>query len=247
MDVEIVFDEYKGDIRVGRVTYDTGKPIYPSFEGFTSVIVLTKTSEYGELGPYVLTSEDGVIMENAWQFRKVYPWVPKSRQPITRFDNTIIWDHPQETHITDGEPNDLYRAWREKGLRAAHPVRYPVNNGIHKSRCLYVLSDDGRKLGLVEGRREVYLAIYAKLVAKQPKFLDLRRRVKKGENILIIEPDGPHQESLDYYKTEYGVTNDFIEQDTMLVTLKNVNIMMKDPRHSFGHGYCLAMALFGWV
>ena len=29
----------------------------------------------------------------------------------------------------------------------------------------------------------------------------------------------------------------------MLVTPNNLKVMMKDTTHSFGHGYCLAMAL----
>ena len=247
MDVELVFDEYKGDIRVGRIKYEGKNTIYPSFEGFTPIVVLTKTSEYGELGPYVLKDENGVIMENHWQFRKLYPWVPTSKQPFSRFDPTIIWEHPQETHITNGEPNKLYWAWREKGFKSEYAIRYPVNNGTHKSKCICVLSDEGERLGIKDGREKVYLKIYCEMVRKEAKFKELKKRVKNGENLLIIEVDGPHQESLSYYKTKYGVKDDFIEKDTMLVTLKNVNIMMKDPSHSFGHGYCLAMALFGWA
>lgn len=244
----LVYNAYLGEIRIGRLKYGNGgKPIYPSYEGFTPIIVLTKSSEYGELGPYLLKDDEGVIMENAWQFRKLYPWVTKSNQPMTRFDKTIVWSHPEETHITNGEPNEKYWAWREKGMKCEYPIRYPVGNGIHKSRCICVLTDDGRRLGIEEGRKEVYLATYAKLVKKQPKFKDLRKRVMGGENLLIIEPDGPHQESLEYYKETYGVNDSFIEQDTMLMTMKNVKIMLKDAKHSFGHGYCLGMALFGYV
>lgn len=243
----LVFNKFLGEIRVGRIKYNTGKPVYPSYEGFTPILVLTKSSEYGELGPYLLKDEDGVIMENAWQFRKLYPWVPKSRQPYSRFDNTIIWSHPEETHVTDGVPNEKYWAWREKGFRCEYPVRYPVGNGVHKSRCICVLSDEGERLGIEDGRKKVYLKIYAELVKKQPKFLELQQRVMNGENLLIIEPDGPHQESLEYYKREYNVDDSFIEQDTMLVTMKSVKIMLKDTKHSFGHGYCLAMALFMWA
>lgn len=244
----LVFNKYIGHIRVGRLKYTKdGAPVYPSYEGFTPIIVLTKSSEYGDLGPYLLKEEEGVIMENAWQFRKLYPWVPKSNQPFSRFDKTIVWSHPEETHVSNGIPNEKYWAWREKGLKCKYPIRYPVGNGIHKSRCICVLTDDGRRLGIEEGRKEVYLKIYAKLVKNRPAFTELKNRVMKGENLLIIEPDGPHQESLDYYQTTYDVEESFIDQDTMLVTLKHVKIMLKDPKHSFGHGYCLAMALMGWV
>lgn len=242
----LVFNKFLGQIRVGRITYDKGTPVYPSYEGFTPIIVMTKSSEYGELSPYVLQDENGVIMENAWQFRKLYPWVPESKQYYSRFDKTIIWSHPQETHVSDGEPNEKYWAWREKGFKCQYPVRYPVGNGIHKSRCICVLSN-GERLGIKDSREKVYLKIYSDLVKKHLKFDNLRQRVKRGENLLIIEVDGPHQESLEYYKRTYNVEDSFIESNTMLITMKNVKIMLKDEKHSFGHGYCLAMTLFGWV
>ena len=70
--------------------------------------------------------------------------------------------------------------------------------------------------------------------------------LREGKNLLIVDVDGPHQESLDYYKETYQVKDDFIENGTILVTKKNVNIMLKDTKYSFGHGYCLAMALMGY-
>lgn len=246
--MELAFHDIKGRIRVGRIIYEKGKPVHPSYPGFTPIVVLTKSSPYGELGPYVLKDDKNRIMENLWQFRKVYPWVPKVKELASqRYDRTVVWEHPQETHISNGEPNDLYWAWRERGLNAPLPVRYPVGNISHRKLCLHVLTDDGQRLGLVEGRKQVYLKTYCDLVKLQPKFSKLLERLKKGEDLLIIEVDGPHQESLKYYKMTYGVDDDFIENDTMLITLKNVEIMLKDPLHSFGHGYCLAMALLGWA
>lgn len=45
-------------IRVGRITYTKGKPTYPKWPGFKSVVVMTKSSAYGELGPYCLKDEE---------------------------------------------------------------------------------------------------------------------------------------------------------------------------------------------
>jgi hypothetical protein len=238
-----------GKIRVGRITYKNGKPIHPSFKGHTPIVVLTKSSEYGSLGPYELKDENGIIMENAWQFKKLYPWVPKSRQTYSRWDPTVIWDHPQEIHYNKEtqQPTDEYWAWREKGMHNKWAVRYPVGNTKHKALCICVVTDDGRCLGIKEGREEVYLGTYARLVKQQPQFTELHTRLQNGENLLIIEVDGPHQESLGYYKETYGVDDKFIVDDTMLATKKNIEIMLGDPKHSFGHGYCLAMALFGWA
>lgn len=54
-------------IRVGRRIYTITDP---SYEGFTPIICLTKSTEYGSLGPYELKDEDGRIMENSYQFSK---------------------------------------------------------------------------------------------------------------------------------------------------------------------------------
>jgi hypothetical protein len=73
-------------------------------------------------------------------------------------------------------------------------------------------------------------------VQEQEMFKTLQQRLNNGENLLIIEIDGPYQESLEYYKEKYGVNNNFIENDTMLVTSTNIGVMLKDSN-------CLAMAL----
>lgn len=48
--------------------------------------------------------------------------------------------------------------------------------------------------------------------------------------------DGPHQESLEYYREEYGVGDDFIEHNSIEVNLENMKLMLNDPKHPFGHG-----------
>jgi hypothetical protein len=54
----------------------------------------------------------------------------------------------------------------------------------------------------------------------------------------ITFPDNVYQAS--------GYSNNFIENDTILVTKPNMEIMLNDPEHPFGHGYCLALALLNW-
>ena len=52
-----------GQVRVGRIA----KNKYPSYEGFINIIVMTKSSKYGDIGPYCLKNDAGHIMENIWQ------------------------------------------------------------------------------------------------------------------------------------------------------------------------------------
>lgn len=234
-------------IRVGRRIY-SGKGFKdPSFPGFTPILCLTQSSPYGELGPYVVTTEKGVVFENLWQFSKLYESVPESKQTYSRYDSTVIWEHKAEKHVdSKGNPTEAYWAWREKGFNCPYPVRYPVGMR-HRGRCLCALWEKEEntfyELDYIEARKNIYLPEYIKCIKKLPKFKELSERLKKRENLLIIEVDGPHEESLDYYKEKYGVKDDFIENSTMLATKENLDIMLNDEKHPFGHGYCLAWGL----
>lgn len=240
-------------IRVGRCTYDkNGKRTDPKFPGFTNILCLTKSSAYGELGPYVLKNDKGQLMENLWQFQKVYSQVPKSTQYYSRWDRTIIWDHPAELHVDDdGEILDAYWNWRKKGINNKYPVRYPTGFNYRGKNLIGSLYYDEEKkeyigpLSYIEARKKIYFPLYCKLVKKEPLFKELQQRLKAGENLLIIEVDGPHEEDMEYYKNKYGVDDGFIQDNTIQVRKEYMKIMLEDDRYSFGHGYCLAMALLG--
>lgn len=230
-------------IRVGRIKSSNDKLTYP---GFTPIVVMTKSSKYGSLGPYVLRNKNYQIMENIWQFSKVYQQIPASKQKYSRWDNTVIWDHPAEIHLDDnGKLTQAYHQWRHKGFNNPYPVRYPVGMK-YRNKCLYSLltaEDTARHLTYIEARKEIYLPVYSDLVKGQPQYNELLSRIRAGENLLILEVDGPHQESLSYYQKNYNVNDDFIQQGTMLATWENLKIMLDDAKHPFGHGYCLAWCL----
>jgi deoxyribonuclease-4 len=230
-----------GLVRVGRIV--NGKN--PSFEGFLPIIVLTASSAYGELGPYVLKDENNFIMENIWQFSKCYKKVAKSRQTYSRWDNTVIWEWPEEIHIDEvtQEPNEKYWKWRKTGMENSYAVRWPVGKECSKL-CLYsLISKNGEKLDYVSARKQIYAKVYNNLVKKEKTFCKLQKMLFEGKNLLIIEVDGPHMESLDYYKKTFSVNDDFIENDTILATHDNLKIMLDDVKFPYGHGYCLASCL----
>lgn len=238
-------------IRVGRCVHDKkGKITYPQYPGFNPVIVMTYShSDYWPLSPYLLKDDRGRIMENLWQFSKCYKSVPKSVQRKSRYDKTIIWEHDEEIHLDDNDMiTDEYKNWRKKGMENEHPVRYPVGFD-YRNQCKFALMEntDGSindvKLNYVQARKAIYLSLYCSMVKLKLQFKELQVRLANNENLLIIEVDGPHQESIEYYKNKYGVNDDFIEDNTMLVTEANINIMLNDDKHPFGHGYCLAMAV----
>ena len=234
-----------GQVRVGRIQcHPNGTRTVSSFEGFTPIEVMTKSSSWGDLGPYVMKTEDGVVFENYWQSAKVYPKVPQVKQPYSRWNPQTIWEHPAEDHIDEHqEPTHRYWSWRRKLRANPYPVRYPAGF-LNRRNALYSLEDEGGKpLTYVEARKGIYLKEYLKLVVKLPRFQGLKQRLVQGENLLVLEVDGPHQESLQHYKDQYGVDDQFIQQDTVLACQASLDLLLNDDKHSFGHGYCLAWAL----
>lgn len=232
-------------IRVGTITYNGGKKI-PKVEGYKTIEVLTKSSKYGHLGPYVLKNENGMIMENIWQFGKIYKKVPRSIQRYSQYDKTIIWDWPEEEHVdSNNNIRPAYWNWRGNGMMCPNAVRYPVGKK-HTSSCLgylYYENNNVKLLNYVDARKEVYFKVYVDLVKREPKYKELQERLANGENLLIVEVDGPRAESMEYYKNTYGVPDNWIIDNTILVNDNNMKILVNDTKHAFGHGYCLAMSL----
>lgn len=228
-------------LRVGRTVLGKHKKIYePEYKNFHKVVL---DSDYKELSSPHLKDNNGYIVENIWQFSKVYNKIKPIKQNIIKDDKEItVWEHPAETHTDNNEINDKFKKWREKGLHNKYPVKYP--DGL---KCLYYLEDVDKceKLDLINARKRIYIPNYCKFVKKQPKFKRLRKMLDKGEDILIVDNDGPHQESLPYYMGKYGVKKSFIDKNTVLINEKNAKLLLNDPKHDFSHGFCLAIALLG--
>lgn len=238
-----------GRLAIGRRAYTR----YPAFldsslDGYTTILCLSKSSTYGSISPFCLTDKAGQILENVWQFGKVYSRIPAQKIPKTHFDPQIVWDWPAQTHWDDKakQPTPEYWQWRNAGMACPHPIRYPVGRRV-RTQCLgYLTAPDAPLLGYIDARKQVYLPLMLDALRGSETFLKLQARLANGENLLIVEVDGPHYESLGYYKQKYGVGDDFISpQNTMAATMSNLAIMLDDPKHPFGHGYCVAAALLG--
>lgn len=243
-----------GKVRVGRCLYKDGKRIDPTFPGFTQIVCLTKSTPYGDLGPYCLKDSKGRIMENLYQFSKIYENISKNKEKYSRYDSRIIWEWNEDTKFIE---NDVitkeYSIWRTKGMNTKDPIRYPVGYN-NRSKCVGVLLetenneyDLKNSLGYIEGRKQLYGPLFINLVKKQQRFDNLKERLNNGENLLICEVDVAFQEGLPYYQTTYGVDNNFIEQNTMEINQTNFNIVLNDPKYRCGHGYFLAAALLDLI
>lgn len=231
-----------GQVRIGRTNDNKTEPSYPNF---TPIWITTKNQGgYWQLSPYYLKDKNNRIMENIWQFSKIYQQVPKTIQYVSRWNRKIIWDHPAEIHLnSDGTPNTTYYQWRKKGMAADNPIRYPVGYH-HRSKALAAFDDQMEgPYNYIDARKKIYLPIYTSLVKLQPLFFNLKERLTHGENLLLIDVDGPKGTDLPYYQSKYGVNSDFIVNNTIEANIPYMKIMLNDPKNPFGHGYCLAMAL----
>jgi hypothetical protein len=242
----------RGKVYVGRRIYTGSKFTDPTLPGCYPVVVMTASTKYGSLSPYELRDPKGRIVECAYQFSKIYSTVPKTCERVSRWDHTVIWEWPEQEHAryVNGQLQILpaYLQWRQAGMAVQKPIRYPVGRKA-RSECIGALGEnpDGslnpQILSYIEARKKIYVPLYSEAVVKQPQFKELQQRVAAGQNLLIIEVDAAHQESLPYYIQKYGVRADFIVNECILAEPVGLEILLNDPTHNFGHGFVLSALL----
>ena len=164
-------------IRVGRTIYDKGgAPHHPSYDGFERIVVLMKShSEWGVIGPYHLTDDQGRIFENIYQGSKCYRDIPATKISYSRWNNKIIWEHPSEIHVDqNGQILPAYWQWREKVMENQYHLRYPVGRK-HASKCLFAIPMDNlnERLDYISSRKRIYAKLYIDLVRQHPKYDEL--------------------------------------------------------------------------
>lgn len=228
-------------IRVGKYYFEGNEWICPFYQDFTSIVP-------SSLSPDVLRDEEGRILSNIWEASKVYPNVPYCLRKVSPNDPTVAWEWPKEKHLllSGKEVKEIlpeYYNWRGMLMRNPYPVKFL--SGYHNPRkpFFFLESEDSEPINYITARKKIYCPLYINRIKEERHFKELKERHEKGENLLLIEPDGPHQESLPYYKEKYKVDDSFIEKNTLLATEENLKIMLNDTKHQFGYGYCLAAAL----
>ena len=270
MQAEAKTQSKPGLVRVGRRIYGPNGTLDSKLPGFKTILCLTPSSPYGSISPYCLKNKQGQNMENIWQFSKVYAEVPAAKERYSRYNKRVIWEHPAETHVkahvkardkTTGEQKSAavlapeYWEWARKGMAAPDAIRYPVGFH-HRHKCIGAVmqgptAEPVPLLNYVDGRKQIYLPVYCNMLKGKKKFEELRKRHLAGENLLIVEVDGPHRELLPFYNETYdlealGVAPDFIdEQQTVEMTPQVTQLLLNDTKKPFGHGFCLALAILG--
>jgi len=236
----------------------------PEIKGFENLLVHVKDP----LSPYVLKTENGCIMENVWQFSKIYKMVFEQKQTLHRWTKEEGWCHPAETHIDEkGNITPQYWLWRNKGFNFQHPVRYP--NGYHgRTKCVGVVvrrdlltnipdPEITRKVTVIDGRvdyvlvppeyfyvtrRCVYYNVYVTLARRIDQFHQLQRNIFSGTKYQTVEVDGPRKAE-DY---PFNLADD----NSLLLARDTARGWLNNRSQSFGHGVCLAIALINkdeWI
>jgi hypothetical protein len=234
-----------GNVCVAK--YYPGKPP-PAMPGYRTILIHTRGDNLGgDLSPYVLRNEKGHLLENIWQFSKVYPRVAQQRTPLGRFQpQTIVWEHKSEEHCRDdGTITPEYWAWRQKGLANPYAVRYP--NGFHgRSECLFSLwprDDDPTqfdRLDYIAARKKIYCGEYVRLAPKTPHFRELKSLLAAGESLLLAEVDGPDPTLTFPPYDQITEAAPGLKIDEAVIKL-----LINDTRKPFGHGYVIAALLLG--
>lgn len=255
-------------MRVGRVEFKNGRYQLPDFEDYYICIPLTTRiyqglarrlkhaePDYVSLSPYELKissldpitkKEIPVIFENYYQFSKVYEnvnffgrdWKYSTQEsPIQ-----IVKEKEKEKETERMVLTESFYKWQSEGWNWPLPIRYPV--GFERRHSVLASVDsEGNFLDYISARKKIYLQPYARAVKQTADFKKLKKLHQKGQKIMILDVDGPVEDSLDYYVEKYNVTKDFISNQSVEVNRQNLEILLNDPKHPFGHGYCLAISL----
>lgn len=236
---------------VSVAKYYPGK-LMPKKEGYTNILIHTSDKTLGGgLSPYHLKDEKGKILENIWQFSKWYPSVTKQNIPFSKYmSDVIIWSHPSELHSINDNPTDKYWDWRKKGMNNKYAVRYPAGY-YNRANCICSLwpSDPSEqplitieklydRLDYIEARKKIYIGEYVRLHKNVEDFAILKERLDSGENLQIVEVDGPDP-TLDYFP--YDLID--VNNPGLIINKKVIQSLVNDKRKPFGHGYVIASLL----
>lgn len=212
-------------IRVGQRQM---RKSYPSCPGYVQISAWSQgKSEFRDLspfflGPLVLDGLSAENFENAWQHQKVY---------LQHLDKT-----------NSDLPNNDWIKWRLQGFSSKKAIRHPMASE-KPIYCFY----KGQKLQTVEARQQIYIPFYKELARKTAAYQGLLARLKAGQKLLIIEPDGPN---LQEFPEGIEFTRELFQKLISVTDQRTFHAMIGKPMtfdfnkyFPLGHGYVLADAL----
>lgn len=127
-------------------------------------------SEWAGINPFIVGPCDlyggrtALVMENAWQFVKVYP------------------EYADQNH----NPTPEYWKWAEAGWSNPRGIRYPAGRGRAPLYCLW----EGQRLGYIESRKRIYGPTFLKAATRTESYRKLRELAETYEILYIRDWDG---------------------------------------------------------
>lgn len=230
----------RGRLLVGKFCWKTRKGPRPSGFRVEEIHVGHK------LSPYTLRAANGALLENSWQFSKVYTMVTTQNQQkhIPKRGLTKIWSWPREFHFDEHKDEILpaFWEWRKAGLANEFAVRYPNGYG-GRTKCKFAVFTDTHgtlhRLGYVAARKAIYIADYRFAIMNNTYFIDLLTQWRDGRDICITEVDGPSPNS--------KVLKDKIVDGCVEMTTEILTDLVNETEAAFGHGYTIASIMLGLV
>jgi len=148
------------------------------------------------IGPCPLYGKHTALnMENGWQFTKLYAvHADKSGNPTQTF-----WD------------------WMDKGIKNPKAIRFPMGRGKKPLHAWW----DGRKLGYIDARKEIYAPLYAEAVQKTAGWTQLQGLYQSQTHLIFRDFDG-----YDHDKKGQDLTH-----------------VLNNPKRKMGHSFVLKMLL----
>ena len=160
--------------------------------------------------------------------------------PSVKFEN--FWQFGKKFKELGHEDREKWLKFRNKGYKKIKGCRRPPstrtkdvlyrydNRGkmCNKYRYMipWVAEYYGEEMDYITARKKAYVPVYAQLVSKTKAFKNLKKLVDKGQDVLILDLDGPKEGVMD-------------------ITVNNLKQAINDKNTIFGHGFVLAGLLAG--
>jgi len=216
-------------------------PHIPTFTNYDATSASTQKLEgkriRDDFSPMLIGPIEGaLIFENFWQYLKVY-------KELGHID-------------TKGNITKDFLNFKKKGFGLTKGKRHPpeiktgeflkdpkgnyIRDAQRKRRSKYLIPAfsyyKGNTYNYIDARKYIYAPGYASIVKNSKSFKELKKRVEKGENVQIMDFDGPPDGDIEV---------DNVEMKSHVVTKELLKNKINDPKSPFGHGYVLAGLLAG--
>ena len=153
-----------GSIRIGKLmtTADKGRKT-PITYGFINIVAVAGPGNaVGRELDAAHLKYDGKIMQNIWEFSKVYP-----------------------IHMDNDKVKPEFWQWQETGLKVTYAIKYPFGMAAYGDHVGFM--HDKEFITEAEARRKIYAPIYKKILQKTEDYKKLQEMLADGYNLQLCD------------------------------------------------------------